>query len=119
MYKSIRYSILVSEFCFFFTVPTAPPQNLIATVTGTTSAEFVWEPPLIDDHNGRLSYYQLRLIDETFNLTEITINTTNTSYSISTLEEYISYSCQVAAATDIGVGPYSTPVQINTLQDGE
>ena len=74
---------------------------------------------MIDDHNGLLSYYQLRLVDESFNLTVLTINTTNTSYSITTLEEYVRYSCQVAAATDIGLGPFSNPVEITTLQDGE
>ena len=108
-----------SENIVFPTVPTAPPRNFTASVTGTTSAVFNWQPPLFDDHNGLLSYYQLRLVDESFNLTEITINTTNTSYSISTLEEYIRYSCQVAAATDIGIGPYTVPIMITTLQDGE
>ena len=58
-------------------------------------------------------------MDESFNLSDITINTTSTSYTIATLEEYIRYSCQVAAATDVGVGPYSSPIEITTLQDGE
>ena len=89
-----------------------------AVVTGTTSVEFSWQPPLIDDHNGLLSYYQLRIVDESFNLTDLTINTTNTSYTITTLEEYVRYSCQVAAATDIGVGPFSSTVEITTLKDG-
>lgn len=103
----------------FPAVPTAPPRNFTSFVTGTTSAEFTWQPPLIDDHNGRLSYYQLRLVDESFNLTDLTINTTNSSYTITTLEEYVRYSCQVAAATDVGVGPYTSPVEIITLPDGE
>ena len=73
---------------------------------------------MIDDHNGLISYYQLRLVDESFNLTDITINTTNMSYSIDSLEEYIRYSCQIAAATDIGVGPFTIPIEITTWQDG-
>ena len=100
------------------TVPTAPPQNFVAVVTGTTSVVFTWQPPLIDDHNGLISYYQLKLVDGSFNLTDITINTTNTSYAIGDLEEYIRYSCQIAAATDIGVGPFTVPIEITTLQDG-
>lgn len=104
---------------FLLVVPTAPPQNFSATVTGTTSVEFNWQPPPTDDQNGPLSYYQLWLVDETFNLTDTTINTTNTSYSIATLEEYIHYSCQVAASNVVGVGPYSSPVEITTLQDGK
>ena len=103
----------------FLIVPTAPPLNFVATVTGTTSVEFYWQPPPIDDHNGILSYYQLRIVDESFNLTDITVNTTNLSYITDTLEEYIRYSCQVAAATDIGIGPFSAPIEITTLQKGE
>ena len=107
------------SFIHLLTVPTAPPRNFLAFVTGTTSVEFSWQPPLIDDHNGLLSYYQLRIVDESFNLTDLSINTTNISHTITTLEEYVRYSCQVAAATDIGLGPFSSPVEITTLQDGE
>lgn len=35
------------------------------------------------------------------------------------LEEYIRYSCQVAAATSVGVGPYTDPTEITTLQSGK
>ena len=114
MYVDYHYIVMIT----FSTVPTAPPQNFSAIVTGTTSVEFSWQPPLIDDHNGLISYYQLRLVDESFNLTDITINTTNMSYSIDNLEEYIRYSCQIAAATDIGVGPFTVPIEITTWQDG-
>ena len=114
-----KLSVLQMVYFFPRAVPTAPPRNFVATVTGTNSVEFYWQPPAIDDHNGILSYYQLRVEDNTFNLTDITINTTNTSYTIDTLEEYIRYSCQVAAATDVGIGPFSTPIEITTLQDGE
>ena len=35
------------------------------------------------------------------------------------LEEYILYSCQVAAATSVGVGPYTDPTEITTFQSGK
>ena len=89
-------------------------------MTGTTSAQFSWQPPSSDGLNGILAYYLLRIVDESFNLTNITVNVaTNTSYTIDTLEEYVSYSCQVSAATVVGSGPYSNPVIITTQQDGE
>ena len=99
--------------------PGSAPQNFTAVASGRTSAWFSWDPPSVDDHNGVISYYLLRLIDTSFNLTDITINTTNRSYSIDTLEEYVRYSCLVAAGTVAGVGPYSSPVLITTHQDGE
>lgn len=58
-------------------------------------------------------------MDITFNLTDFTFNTTNTTYTIDMLEEYIRYSCQVAAATSVGVGPYTDPTEITTLQSGK
>ena len=98
--------------------PSGAPQNFIATATGKTSAQFTWQPPPLSDQNGIITYYLLRLVDESYNLTNITINITNTDYTIATLEEYVRYSCQVAAATEAGVGPYSSPVEIITQQDG-
>lgn len=95
------------------------PVNFTAIATDTTSAQFTWQPPSADDLNGILSYYVLRIVDESYNLTDITINITNTSYIISTLEEYVNYSCQVAAATEVGVGPFGNPIVITTQQDGE
>ena len=86
---------------------------------GRSSAQFSWQPPSSDDVNGILAYYVLRIVDESFNLTNISVNITNTSYAIDSLEEYVRYSCQVAAATEVGVGPYSSPIVITTQQDGE
>lgn len=36
---------------------------------------------------------------------------------VNDLEEYAQYSCQVAAATTAGVGPYSDKIFFTTLQD--
>lgn len=99
--------------------PGSAPQNFTAVASGRTSAWFSWEPPSVDDHNGVISYYLLRLVDDSFNLTDVTINTTNRSYTIDTLEEYIRYSCQVAAGTAAGIGPFTSPTLITTQQDGE
>ena len=110
-------SILVMMLFVLHAVPSAPPLNFTASVNGTTSVLFNWQPPSLDDRNGILSYYQLRLVDQSFNLTDLMFNTTNTNFNIDTLEEYIRYSCFVAAATDVGLGPYTDPIEITTLQD--
>ena len=102
-----------------FVGPSASPINFTAVATGTTSAWFSWQSPSNDDINGVLSYYTLTLVDESFNLTTITINITNTSYITTGLEEYVNYSCRVAAATEVGSGPYSSPRVITTQQDGK
>ena len=99
--------------------PSAAPVNFTAVATGTTSAQFSWDPPSDNVINGVLSHYVLSLSDESFNLTNITVNVTDTSHTLSGLEEYVRYSCRVAAATEVGAGPYSSPVFIVTQQDGE
>lgn len=105
---------------FFWCIgPSGAPVNFTAVAMGRTSAQFSWRPPPSGDLNGILAYYVLRIVDESFNLTDITINITNASYAIDSLEEYVRYSCQVAAATEVGVGPYSSPIVITTQQDGE
>ena len=108
-----------SKNCPDYPGPSSAPRNFTAAATGTISAQFSWQPPSDDDINGILSYYLLRIVDESFNLTNITINITSTNYVIATLEEYVRYSCQVAAATEAGVGPYTSPIIIITQQDGE
>ena len=40
------------------------------------------------------------------------------SYSVSGLEEYCRYECQVAAGTIIGSGPFSSRVEFLTMEDG-
>lgn len=64
-------------------------------------------------------YYILVLTDVGLNSSDVIINTTLTSYSFSSLEEYNVYSCVIAAATQAGLGPYSEPIRFTTQEDGE
>ena len=64
-------------------------------------------------------YYILVLTDVGLNSSDVIINTTLTSYTFSSLEEYNVYSCVVAAATQVGLGPYSEPIRFTTQEDGE
>ena len=42
----------------------------------------------------------------------------NTQYNLTGLTPFTNYSVQVAAVNDRGTGPYSTPLIVETLQDG-
>ena len=53
-----------------------------------------------------------------FEVADIIINTTNTSYTETNLEEYNEYTFMVAAATRIGLGPFTPPMSLMTLQSG-
>ena len=47
------------------------------------------------------------------------ITVTNTSVTLTDLEEYVVYFIRVRAYTNIGSGPYSDPVNETTLQDSK
>jgi len=99
--------------------PSSSPTNVLSFVSSPRSASVSWFPPAVNGQNGIIVYYILVLTDVGFNSSDITINTTLTSYAFSNLEEYNVYSCAVAAATQVGLGPYSDPIQFTTQEDGE
>ena len=43
----------------------------------------------------------------------------NRQFNLTELTPFTSYTVQVVAVNDIGTGPYSTPLTVKTLQDGE
>ena len=63
--------------------------------------------------------YNIIVSDLNFGLDDINVNTSNTSYTVTNLEEYNNYSFIVAAATEAGVGPYSSPIKFTTQEDCE
>ena len=99
--------------------PSSSPSNVLSYVSGTTSATISWFPPGLNSRNGIIVYYILVLTDVGLNSSDVIINTTLTSYSFSSLEEYNVYSCVIAAATQAGLGPYSEPIRFTTQEDGE
>ena len=100
--------------------PHAPPQNIQSSVTGSRTVVISWDPPLLEDQNGIITYYLLLISEEQFNVSDRVINTTSdaSTYTVTELEEYDNYTCRVAAATRIGPGPYSAPIEFSTPQDG-
>ena len=58
------------------TAPSAPPESVEVTVTGSKTATFSWEPPTLKDQNGPLILYILVLSELQFNLSYIEANTT-------------------------------------------
>ena len=85
-----------------------------------------WEPPLLDQQNGRIVEYHAvvteSLIDGT--LVEISRNFTYNATDvraqrIAMLSPNRNYAVKVAAATNSGIGPYSNEVHVTIPEDGE
>ena len=79
----------------------------------------MWQPPVFEDQNGVIIYYQLIVSQSQFEIPDITVNANTTSHTLTNLEEHVEYTVVVAAATRIGVGPFSSAVNFSTLQDGK
>jgi len=91
-----------------------------------------WEPPPLESHNGRLSYYYVHITEtEVLNLENGTVilnvgmnSSRRYEFSegrtqlVSMLHPSYRYGIKVAAATGAGIGPYSSTVNVVMLEDG-
>ena len=89
------------------------------TYVGRREATITWQPPMFEDQNGVIVYYQLIVSQSHFEIPDITVNVNATSHTVTNLEEHVEYIVVVAAATRIGAGPFSSAVNFTTQQDGK
>lgn len=120
----ISHTIQTSE-----NVPQSPPQNVTANSITPYTVDMEWRPPNESEWNGILRGYQIRYAETTFTSTttsqpqlrawmEIYISSANqTNYTISQLHSSTSYCIQVTAVTTVGIGPYSQPLYVSTLEN--
>ena len=101
------------------TEPRSPPSSITFEVDSSTQATIVWQPPPFMDQNGPIIHYSLILSDLVFGLDDIDVNVSSLSYTATDLEEYNNYSFIIAAVTEVGIGPYSFPVNFTTEEDGK
>ena len=87
------------------------------TAQSSDSIILVWEPPSPEDQNGLIVGY-------TINVTDLETGeryqhlSTSTNITIGSLTPFTTYICIIAARTNIGIGPFSTVVTVQTLEDG-
>ena len=96
--------------------PTSAPA-LTSTSVERRTLSVVWGTVPCPHQRGPITGYTLRYSDGTF-----LVNTTgegSRQLVLTGLTPFNNYSVQVAAVNDGGTGPYSTPLTVETLQDGE
>ncbi len=96
--------------------------------TTSTSVDLEWDPPSIQDQNGMITGYSLRIwnVETTENVRVINTSSSTCTRTPSTctritvyrLVPYTTYVYQIAASTSIGQGPFTT-AKIQTNQDGK
>ena len=113
--------------------PTASPQTI--SFNQTTSQSFIlsWHPPMHLEQNGVLTLYHVIImetrilyLDNRTVISQIGRNFNRTydasgdhMQSIDMLHPSFNYTVRIAAANVVGIGPFSDPITVMTLEDGE
>ena len=118
---------------FIKIVPTEAPRNFSVIVESSRSIMLLWERPSLEEENGLLVRYHVVVIETQIHYiddgTEITGMQAylNRTYNVSEgrtqlfdmLHPDYNYTVRIAAATGVGVGPFSDAITVRTDMDGE
>jgi len=125
--------VRVNASLIYILVPAAAPLNpLISNIT-SQSMRLSWNPPTIGEQNGILLLYHVIIVEtpilylDNGSLSSPMGMSFNRTYDVSEgLEQLIemlhpsyNYTVRIAAATAVGIGPFSDPITVMTLEDGE
>ena len=97
--------------------PTGAPVEFTSTSVESRSLVVVWGTVPCLHQQGPITGYRLSYSNGTSILN--TTEEESRQHVLTGLTPFNSYSVQVAAVNDGGTGPYSTPLIVETLQDGE
>ena len=109
---------MVFSFSFSLTVPGAPPRNISHEVLSSSEVKLSWEPPPLDQQNGIITGYLVYVL--TVNRQTLgTRSSNNRAFTVTSLEEHTSYKFEIAAKTQIGVGPFYMYTETVTTLHGK
>ncbi len=96
--------------------PTAAPTNVKGSAISSTSISLSWNSLPLDQRNGLIQEYRINAVEVTTGKLK---QHTSTSLQkvVSALHPYYTYRFTVAAFT-VGIGPYSSPITVQTFSDG-
>ena len=94
---------------------------MVSTDPDQRSINVSWMMLDCQDRHGIITMYEIRYTSSDFgDNVDLTLNTTDgdeTSLTVDKLEEFTNYTIQVRAYTAVGPGPYSDPLDVQTLPD--
>ena len=108
---------------FLFIVPVAPPIDCTNTTLLPRNISLSWTPPLTIDQTGQIIGYNLTCRQSNGLQTPVTglISTQSspsTTFSITDVIPFTSYTCTLASISEVGEGP-STMCTFETAQDSK
>ena len=99
-----------------FPAPSGPPVNVTVHEVTSTSLHLVWSEPAPENRNGIIRLYVV-IVMSIFDGHAHNYSVHGTELTLVSLKPFTDYECSVAAST-IELGPFSSPVLIKTLEDG-
>ena len=118
---------------YCITAPTETPLNVNVTVETSRNITLSWDQPSLEEQNGILTIYhviimetQILYLDNGTVISQMGMNF-NRTYNVSEgrtqlidmLHPSYNYTVRIAAANAVGIGPFSDPITVMTLEDGE
>ena len=111
-----EFSLFLHHFDYLYIIlnaePSGSPINVTFVVVSPTDVVLTWGPPSYEKQNGKIVQYIVEVVNnQTGELQRF--STPDNSLNI-LLQPYRTYMLLVAAATEIGLGPFSNPETVVT-----
>ena len=97
--------------------PTGAPQSVTYNTTSSTTLNITWQPPPLDQRNGIIVYYKVRLIEMETNVSSV-YNSSYLYIYLTGLHPYYTYIITFAAVT-IQEGPFGSTTYVTMPEDGK
>ncbi len=102
-----------------YTAPTGYPQHITVANISITTMDVNWDPLHLHEQNGEIIRYEIYLWETGSNSNWTIVAINSRSAHISNLDAHTLYTVLIAAATNLGRGPYSPALIVQTLEGGE
>ena len=110
--------IHVTVYSILSTVPSDSPSILQSVTINSSTVLVTLLPPPPEHQNGIITTYIVNVSLEGSH-TEYQLTTTSLNLTLEGLHPFSTYIMVVAAETEIGRGPFSSPFEIHTPEDGK
>ena len=100
-----------------YVVPSGPPQNVEGSALSSHYIFLTWDPPLFEEQNGVITGYTINvMLNETEESFELLSDTESITADL--FRPFSNYIFKIAGQTAVGVGTFSYPITVMTLEDG-
>ena len=99
-------------------VPSGAPQNLSGVPGDIRQIVLHWQPPLLENRNGIITGYIVNFTAMTSG-EMVQLMSTTSSITVSSLSPFTVYICTIAATTQVGSGPFTDELIVQTLEEGK